>query len=321
MQYRQLPGTDLSVSAICLGAGAFGSTVDTNTAFALLDQFVDAGGTFIDTARAYAIWAPAGAGASEGVIGAWLKTRKTANKVVVASKGGHPEWSSLTTPRMTRADIETDCEASLSALGMEAIPLYWLHRDDPTQPVDALLETLERLVDAGKIRYYGCSNWRPDRIRAAQSAAQHHGWHGFSANQPMWSLARVNMETMPDETLVWLDAEGVTFHRETRIPVVPFTAQARGVFAKVARSGWDSLSEDVRRDYDNKPNRDISATLETMAREKATTVTALAIAWLIDNPDFVTIPIVSARSQEQWQEILASTQTHLTPDERTRISG
>lgn len=319
MQSRQIPGTDLTVSAICLGAGAFGSAVDQATAFQFLDHFFDAGGTFIDTARAYAIWDKAGAGASESVIGAWLRERRLAAHVVVSTKGGHPEWATLDTPRMTRRDLINDCEASLRALGLETISMYWLHRDDPSQPVESLLETLETLVQHGKIRYYGCSNWHSQRIREAQMAASKNGWRGFVANQPMWSLASFNTETMVDKTLVWMDSDLIQFHRQTKLAVIPYTAQARGVFSKVALSGWEGLSPDVRRDYDNPRNRETFSRLQQLAHEKAVSVTALALAWLIDNPDFVTIPIVSARSLNQWREILSSTNVRLTTVERVAI--
>lgn len=303
-----------------MGAGAFGSAVDEETAFRLLDHFVDAGGTFIDTARAYAIWDQAGAGASEQVIGHWLKERRMVSHVTVATKGGHPEWSSLTTPRMTPTDIKEDCDASLRTLGIGSIPLYWLHRDDPSQPVEVLLETLEKLVQAGKIRYYGCSNWSRERIQTAQAAAQDNGWQGFVADQPMWSLATFNTATMVDETLVWMDEALVRLHRETALPVIPYTSQARGVFSKVFESGWEDLPPDVRRDYDNPRNHSIYARLLDLSHQKKASITALALSWLIANPDFVTIPIVSARSLAQWQDILSATDMVLAESERHAIT-
>ncbi len=321
MRYRTIPATDLTVSEICLGAGAFGSAVDRERSFQILDQFVEAGGTFIDTARAYAIWTSVGAGASERVIGQWLAERKLSADIVVASKGGHPEWSSLTTPRMSARDIIGDCEESLRTLAIDSIPLYWLHRDDPFQPVESLLQTLESLVQSGKIRYYGCSNWRPDRIRLAQTVAQANGWQGFVADQPMWSLALANTDALPDKTLVWMDDALLEMHRQTRLTAIPYTAQARGVFAKVHSGGWDSLTDDVSRDYDNMRNRVVYDRLKTLSHQKNVSITALSVAWLINNPDFVTIPIVSARSREQWNDILSATAVVLTAQERAAISG
>lgn len=321
MQYHTIPATDLTVSQICLGAGAFGSAVDLTQSFQILDQFVEAGGTFIDTARAYAIWTSVGAGASENVIGQWLAARKLSHNIVIASKGGHPEWASLDTPRMSARDIIGDCEESLKALGLDSIPLYWLHRDDPSQPVESLLQTLESLVQSGKIRYYGCSNWRPDRIRQAQVAAEDNGWQGFVADQPMWSLAQANIAAMPDKTLVWMDDALLAMHRETKLPAIPYTAQARGVFAKVKLSGWEGLTEDVRRDYDNAHNHAIYERLEALSQQKKVSITAIAIAWLLQNPDFLTIPIVSARSRQQWNEILSATSVPLTAKERESITA
>lgn len=179
MRYRTIPNTDLTVSAVCLGSSHMGTAVSRDQAFRLRDHFVDHGGTFIDTARAYAIWEPGGEGASETTIGEWLASRPHRDRVIVATKGGHPAWTDLHSPRLSRQDVTDDCEQSLSALGLDTIPLYWLHRDDPTRPVEDIIATLEWLRERGKIRYYGFSNWSTARMKVALRYTTVPGSHRF----------------------------------------------------------------------------------------------------------------------------------------------
>ena len=99
-------------------------------------------------------------------------------------------------PRISPQDIITDIDESLHCLQTETIDLYWLHRDDPKQPVAAILETLNNQVTKGKIRYFGCSNWRVQRIEEAMQYATDHGIAGFVGNQLMWSFAVPNLDAL-----------------------------------------------------------------------------------------------------------------------------
>ena len=105
-------------------------------------------------------------------------------------------------PRMSRAEIASDLLASLEHLQVDTIDLYWLHRDDPARPVDEIVESLNEHVKAGRIRYFGCSNWRAERIRAAQEYAAAHGLQGFAGDQMMWSFAAMDPTRIADQTLV-----------------------------------------------------------------------------------------------------------------------
>lgn len=314
MKYREIPGTDLRVSALCLGTAPVGSALDATASHRILDEFVAGGGNFIDTARAYAIWIEGGMGVSERVIGAWLKDRGLRDSVIVATKGAHPAWTSMHIPRLARAEITADCEESLRNLGLDVIPLYWLHRDDPARPVADILDTMEGLVKAGKIRHYGCSNWSVARMREADEFARAHHLAGFTANQPMWSLARLNPESLADPTSHWMDKEMEEYHRASRLPVIPYTAQAKGFFAKLQAAGWDGVDPRLRAAYDNEDNRARFERLQRLARETGQSVSVLALAWLTSQPDFVTIPIVWSGRPEQLQEILQAGDAELGRD-------
>src|SRR5947209_8447254 len=188
MQYKRIPNTSLSPSTICLGTALFGTDVDEVTAFELLDTFFEHGGTFLDTAHAYGEWVPGGIGQSERTLGKWLKERGLRQQVLVATKGAQPYEATPHLPRLSHDDIVSDLDDSLRCLQIDTIDLYWLHRDDPTRPVADILATLNEQVAQGKIRYFGCSNWRLPRIQEAMQYAAQQQSTGFVGNQLMWSF-------------------------------------------------------------------------------------------------------------------------------------
>ncbi len=150
MQTIPIPNTALTPSVLCLGTVSIGATLDRETSFDMLDKFFEHGGTFIDTAKIYSDWIPGEKSRSEKVIGAWIKERKNRERVILATKGAHPELSSMHIPRLSKVEITADLEASLRHLQVDYLDLYWLHRDDPACPVAEVLETLSGLVRAGQ---------------------------------------------------------------------------------------------------------------------------------------------------------------------------
>lgn len=311
MKYTFIPETDMRVSQVCLGSGPFGTVVRPDDAFALLDAFVDLGGNFLDTARVYADWIPGGHNASEGTIGAWLKQRGQRERLVLATKGAHPDLKTMHISRLSPADIAADVNTSLRYLQTDVIDLYWLHRDDPTLPVGDILETMNNQVQSGKIRYFGCSNWTIPRIRAAQAYAQAQGLAGFVANQPMWSLAVPNQGAIADPTLVIQDDTGIAFHRETSMAVVPYTAQAKGYFTKLAAARLKDSDENA---YDNGANRSRFARLQELATRHSTTVTAVALSYLTSQP-FPVAPVIGPRTLDQLHDSMQHIDLTLTADE------
>jgi aryl-alcohol dehydrogenase-like predicted oxidoreductase len=145
----------------------------------------------------------------------------------------------MTVPRLSRDESRRGSGSSLQALQTDYIDLYYLHRDDERLPVEEILSYLNDFVQAGKIRYFGCSNWKPARIREALAVARARGWQGFVANQLMWSLAEANPDGLPDQTMVTMDAESYQMHRETGLAAVAYSSQASGYFDKLERLGKD----------------------------------------------------------------------------------
>jgi len=301
VKYRTIPKTDLRASCICMGGGAIGVSLDEGESFRMLDVFVDLGGNFIDTANIYGKWLPHGRNSSEETIGRWLKKRSNRDRIILATKGAHPNLNAMDIPRLGCSEIREDLEESLITLQTDTIDLYWLHRDDESRPVGDILETMNGLVKEGKIRYFGCSNWKPSRISEALKYAEKNGMKSFVANQMMWSLAEPDMTAVADKTLVAMDKEGLDFHKKTNMAAVPYTSQANGYFTKLAEGGPSLLNERVKRIYHHNRNIHRMERILRLAREMSCSVTEIALAYLISH-GFPTFPIVGCRSVEQLME-------------------
>ena len=314
MKYRTIPGTDLSSSVIGLGAFPFGFAVDEETSFALMDRFFEAGGTLIDTALVYGEWLPDGKGRSEKTVGKWVKARGIRQEVIVGTKGAHPRMDTMDRQRLSRDDIAGDLDESLRNLQTDVIDLYWLHRDDPARPVAEILSTLNDQVAAGKIRYFGCSNWKVGRIREAQAYAAEHRVHGFVANQLMWSLAVPNREAFFDPVMVVMDDAMKPFHLETGMAAMAYSSQAHGFFARLQRSPMDELPDSLRATYDNAENIGRASRLTKLAAELSLSVSALALAYLIAQP-FPTYPLSGCSTMEQLVENLEAGDVELDPSQ------
>ena len=233
MKYIQLNDTDLNVSRICLGTAGFGDKTDQEKSFEILDDFVRAGGNFIDTANVYCKWLEGHGNCSEQIIGRWLKARGARGKVIVATKGAHYSFENPGRSRVNREDIRADLDESLRTLGTEVIDFYWLHRDDPEKPVEEIVDILEEMQKEGRIRYFGFSNYRTDRLKALEQCLKERKKSGVTAVSNQWSLAGINPggNTNPDPTLVEFSREEYRWHCETGAASIPFSSTAMGFFS------------------------------------------------------------------------------------------
>jgi aryl-alcohol dehydrogenase-like predicted oxidoreductase len=339
MKTAQIPNTDLQAARICFGTANLGATVDEAESLRLLDAYLDAGGNFIDTALVYSDWVPGERSRSEKLLGRWMAQRHNRSRIVLATKGAHPHLSRMQTPRMRAADIAHDIAASLQHLQTDVIDLYWLHRDDIHTPVENIIDTLNTHVRAGHIRYFGCSNWRTPRIRAAQQYAATSGQHGFTANQMLWSAAKIDPRGMAavDQTMASMDDTLYTMHRETQMAAVPYSSQAGGLFTKLAMARRPSLiqmlqpkplhvtarnfARTVRNTlqgrvpvYPRAANAARLAAMQRMAQQHGYTLTQVVLGYLLAQP-FPTFPIVGCRSMAQLQDSLGAADASLSAAE------
>lgn len=320
MRTLTLPGTSLKVSTLCLGTAEFGAAIPRVDAFGLLDAYIGAGGNFIDTAKVYADWRPGERSIGEKTIGAWLRERRKNGRVVIATKGAHPDLARMNAPRLAPRDIVTDIEASRRNLGLDVIDLWYLHRDDETRPVGEILETLNAQVTAGRICYFGCSNWRTERIAAAQAYAQAHGLQGFSANQMMWSLAAANPKALGDPTLVAMDSGMARLHAETGLAAVPYTSQAHGFFHKLETGAITSAGAFRGGVYAGALNRSRYARLRELRARTGLSLTQLALGYLMAQP-FPTVPVIGPASSAQLMDSMTAGEVTFSAEDAAYLAA
>jgi len=311
MTKRRLGATDLEISPLVFGGNVFGWTADRATSFALLDAFVDAGGTMIDTADVYSAWVPGHTGGeSEAVIGEWLRTSGKRDKVLIATKVGMLPGEGG--EKLAPARIAAACEASLKRLGTDRIDLYFAHQDDEATPQEAALEAFDRLVDAGKVRVLGASNFHAARLKSANEAATAAGLPHYHVLQPEYNLVSRHK----------FEGELQDYCIGHNIGVVPYYGLASGFLTGKYRSA-DDLGKSVRggrmADLLEGKGRKVLNTMDEVAAESGATLAQIALAWLIAQPG-VTAPIASATSVKQLAELMPAVTLGLTPDQLARLT-
>jgi aryl-alcohol dehydrogenase-like predicted oxidoreductase len=314
MHYTTIPKTNLNPAVICLGTADIGSKIDLATSFRILDAYVEQGGNFLDTAAVYANWLPGERNISEKTLGQWMKTRGTRDKMIVATKGAHPELSTMHIGRMGREDIRHDVVTSLKNLQTDVIDLYWLHRDDRKHPAEAIIDTLNEQVQAGKIRYFGASNWQTARLKTANAYASAHGLQGFVANQPLWNIGVIDYAAIGDPTLAMMDEEMWRYHQETGLAAIPYSSQANGLFNKMAQGQSAKIKPNTLRVYHSSQNQQRFQRIQQLAQETSLSATQIILGYLISQP-FTTVPIVGCQNLEQLQDSLTAGEVHLSPEQ------
>ena len=281
MKYTKVYGTDLNASKLVLGTDVFGTTYSCEDSFRLMDAFVDGGGNVLDTASCYADWNGGEKSASEKTIGKWLCERKNRDKMIISTKGGHPDCAKMRIPRLSREDIDCDIENSLINLKTDYIDIYWLHRDDETRPVSEIMETLHRHVKSGKARYLGASNWRYERISEANEYAAKNGLTPFIASQIQYSPARLNEGTLINNMLgmSYGDSEYQKYASD-KLSLFSYTSVARGFFSLVAGGMTDKISDSTRNEYLNDHNLFLAQKINKLAQEKNTNISAIVLSLL-----------------------------------------
>jgi aryl-alcohol dehydrogenase-like predicted oxidoreductase len=301
-----------------MGIADIGVKTTEEEGFELLDAFVEAGGTFIDTARVYSNWVPGELSRSERILGDWLQARNCRDRMVLATKGGHPPLDAMHQSRLGFADVQEDVDGSLRSLRVDTVDLYYLHRDDPARPVGEVIDTLEEFVAAGKIRYYACSNWSAQRIEQALDYARSKGSTGFVANQMRWNIGSRNSPPGRDTTMVAMDEATLALHRTRDIAAVPYASQAGGFFTKLDVAGGVPDERLAGRAFCNDANLALYGIIRELARSHDCGVTQIVLSYLLSQP-FPTIPVFSCRTPEQLQDTLESVSVTLSPGEMARL--
>lgn len=302
-----LKKTGLQVSKIALGTADYGTKYQEADAFTQMDAFLAGGGNFLDTAYVYGSWVPGMGNVSERVVGNWMKSRGNRNRVVISTKGAHPDIADMSKSRVYPAEIVKDLEGSLQGLQTDYIDLYFLHRDNPAVPVVEILGCLEEQVQKGNIRYYGCSNWRLPRIIEAQEAAKKEGFLGFVCNQLMYSLATADKEKLWDETLVMMDKATYKNHMQEDWNVMAYMAAAKGYLIKKMRK--IPVEPVTAAAYGTAANEKLAPYLRELEQE-GYAPDEVCLAYLM-NQKLTTVPVFSFSKMEQLQAALRSCEIKL----------
>lgn len=297
MRKRRLGRSDIHVPPVVFGGNVFGWTADEAMSFRLLDALQDAGLNAIDTADVYSNWVEGHAGGeSEAILGKWMKARRNRGRMVIATKVGmamKERGSGL-----SAAWIGQAADASLKRLGTDYIDLYQAHVDDGTVPLEETLGAFSRLIEAGKVRAIGCSNYSAERLRQALDVSLQNGLPRFECVQPQYNL--VNRTEFEGELAALCMRE--------EVGAIGYFALAAGFLTGKYRSAAD-IGKSSRRHrvaaLMTARNLGIVETLCDIARQEGTTPGSVAIAWLLSRPG-LTAPIVSATSLPQLADIIAA---------------
>lgn len=300
-----IPETDLHLSPVGLGTVDAGVKWSESEAERIYEAFLDMGGNLMDTARVYSDWIPGEIGRSERVMGDWLKKSGKRHQVIISTKGGHPEMlgeaTNMHQNRLNRSDMEKDVELSLKALKTDYIDLYFYHRDCEALPVEELVETMESFVKAGKIRYYGCSNWSAKRMAKADAYAAKMGYRGFVANQVLYNVGYAYMNPMEDDTLAGADAEMRDYHKNNpKNLLMPYTGNCGGFFQLLEIKGEEAVKKSP---YYTEQNLKVAAHLKELKEKYQITMTQ-AVLGFFTQQDFSCLPLFAASKTERLLEAL-----------------
>ncbi len=299
---RLLGKSSLAVAPFALGGNVFGWTVDEAKAFRILDAFVSAGFNLIDTADVYSTWVPGHRGGeSETIIGKWLRESGRRNDVLIATKVGNDMGTGG--KGLSAEHISHAVEASLRRLQTDYIDLYQAHDDDPGVPLSETLEAFSSLVDEGKVRAIGASNYDAERLMAALQCSRERGLRRYESLQPLYNL----MERQEFE-----GALGEVCRREG-LGVLTYYSLAAGFLTGKYRSredlGKSPRGRRVETWFGERGFR-ILAALDEVASRLDSFPATVALAWLMARP-LVTAPIASATSLDQLNQLLGAADLHL----------
>jgi aryl-alcohol dehydrogenase-like predicted oxidoreductase len=310
MRTQQLGHTGKDVSALCLGAMFFGSRTDKETSYRVLDHYLDAGGTFIDTANTYARWIEGfQGGESETLLGEWMTQRGNRSALFIASKVGF-DYQDVSIGLSAR-QIEEECNKSLKRMNIETIDLYYAHKDDPATPLEETMEAFDRLISAGKVRFIGASNYLAWRLERARWISETNSWAQFCCIQqrhtylPMRPGASSGRQDVANNDLF-------QYCSDTGTTLLAYSVLLGGAYTRDDRP----LSEG----YISPDNEQRLAVLHTVAREIGATPNQVVLCWMMQSSPPV-LPLIAASSEEQLAENIGALALELSAEQMRRLNN
>ncbi len=314
MKIRELGRTGLKVTEICLGTMTFGNQADQDTAFAIMDVADEAGVNFFDTADVY----PLGGGLervgrTEEFVGRWIKERGSRDRIVLATKCAGRTGSGPNDQGLSRKHIIAACEASLRRLGTDYIDLYQAHSPDPSTPIEETLGAFDSLVQSGKVRYIGCSNYLAWQLADALCVSRLNGLARYDSDQPRYNIL---FRMIEDEIVPLCQAKGVGLIVYNPLAGGMLTGRYRSALdnQEGTRFGLQHAGDLYRRRYWNEEVFDVVDRLGRFMEERGKSLTHVALAWVLAQPA-VTSAIVGASKPEQLRDSLKGIEITLDDEE------
>ncbi len=315
MQQRFLGGRGLKVSEFCLGAMTFGREASPSESHAILEAFVEAGGTFIDTADVY------NQGISEEIVGKWLKSKRRQD-FVIATKVRFPMGKAPNDVGLSRQHILDGVENSLRRLQTDYIDLYQVHCWDPNTPLKETLSTLNDVVRQGRVRYIGASNYLPHQLQLAIDTSKREGWEPFCSLQPLYNLL--------DRFIEW---ELVELCNREGLAILPwgplrggwlsgkYRREDKGPAANTrVKTAEDEKWYETWEHYGTERTWNILDKIQEIATARDKTIAQVALNWVKGQPG-VTAPILGARNMQQFSDNLGAVGWELSQEEREQLNA
>jgi aryl-alcohol dehydrogenase-like predicted oxidoreductase len=309
MKKIELSQTGVKVSRLCLGTLRFGTRNTYEESAQLMDMYVAAGGSFIDTANSYDQWCSQGKGGeSQVAIGRWLRERGNRDDIFLATKVGFGYGD--VPDGLAASTIISECENSLRQLGIDHLDLFYAHKDDPNTPLEETLGAFQKLVKDGKIRFFGASNYLAWRLADADAICRANQWPEFTCVEQRFTYLRPNpggdfgpQKIMDHNLKSYCDARGKT--------MLSYTPLLRGAYVRDDRpipSPYLSSDTDAR-----------LATLKQIATETGATPNQIVLAWMMHRQPPI-IPVFSASNPEQMKENLGSLEITLSSEQMSKLN-
>ncbi len=308
MQYASLGRTGLQVSRLCLGTMNFGPLTSEADSFAIMDQALEQGVNFFDTANVYG--RKLGEGVTEQIIGRWFaQGGGRREKVVIATKvyGRMGEWPNE--HRLSAYHIRRACEESLRRMQTDHIDLYQMHHIDRRAPWEEVWQAMEQLVREGKVLYVGSSNFAGWDIATAQAAAAARHFMGLVSEQSLYNLSARMIEL-----------EVIPACRHYGVGIIPWSPLAGGVLGGVLQKATEGRRADERQQQQIEKHRAQLEAWESFCRELGEAPADVALAWLLHNPA-VTAPIIGPRTLEQFTGSLRALEIALGDEAMARLDA
>lgn len=301
MNYFKINHVERPISELIMGTDYFRPEIIEQVT-EMMENYITLGGNILDTAYIYA------GGKSEEAIGMWIEANNRRDDIMILTKGGHPNQDGS---RINRSAINEELNVSLDRLKTDYVEFYALHRDDPRVSVGEILEILNEQVESGRIGAFGGSNWTYERLQEANDYANKNGLMGFSFSSPNFSLAKAQEPYWAD--CVSVDDETLAWHEGSKLPLLSWSAQARGFFTG-RFTKKDRSNQDLVRVFYNDENWERYRRAEQLAKEKNVETIQISLAYVL-NQSYPSAAIIGPQNFKELLSCHNAAQISLTEDE------